>query len=404
MGGLDLGRISGIGIRIDWSLLIIFVLIAGTLAAGVFPAWHPDWSVARSWLTALAAAVLFFGSVLLHELSHALVGRRHGIVVRRITLFVFGGIAQMESEPRQWRAELWMAVVGPLTSLVLGFACMWIGALLATPGIPLDPRHPQLWLAALGPWPTLFLWLGQINIVLALFNLVPGFPLDGGRVLRALFWGATGNLRTATRWASAAGQVFAWVLITAGFAMILGLRLPFFGTGLVGGLWLAFIGWFLNNAAQQSYRQLVVQETLRDLLVSSVMQTHVQNVPPELPLAQFVDECLLRGPQQSYPVVDHDRLLGLVGFAEVRGLDRSAWQQRSVGEVMTPLAKLRTVSPRDHALEVLSAVRGSEQIRLPVVEQGRLRGLLQLEDIPRWLALHGWPGPGSPADHHLFAR
>lgn len=189
--GLRLGRIVDIEIVADWSLLIIFWLISFSLAAGVFPAWHPEWTAALAWGTALAAALLFFVSVLIHELSHALVGRLHGIVVRRITLFMFGGMAQMENEPPTWRAEFAMAIVGPLTSLALGVFFLWLTPFAGGP-LDIDPDDPGATLAALGP----------VNILLALFNLVPGFPLDGGRVLRALLWALTGSLRRATRYAS----------------------------------------------------------------------------------------------------------------------------------------------------------------------------------------------------------
>ncbi|MFA7386954.1 MAG: site-2 protease family protein, partial [Thiohalobacteraceae bacterium] len=239
--GFHLGRIAGIDVRVDWSLSIIFFLISFSLAVGLFPAWHPDWGPGISWLTALVAALAFFASVLAHELSHALVGRAQGIEVKRITLFIFGGMAHMENEPRAWKAELWMAIVGPITSLVLGLLFLALTWSSLDPGT-VDPENPAALFAALAPVPTVLLWLGNINIVLAVFNMVPGFPLDGGRVLRALLWGVTGDMRRATRWASQAGQMFAWILIGTGVAMMLGIQVPFFGSGVLPGLWLAFIG------------------------------------------------------------------------------------------------------------------------------------------------------------------
>lgn len=218
--GIRLGRIAGIEVVADWSLLIIFLLIAFSLAAGVFPSWHPDWDPALAWGTALGAALLFLASVLVHELSHALVGRLGGIRVRRVTLFMLGGMAHMESEPPTWRSELAMAAVGPITSLALGFVFLWLAGFFAGP-IELDPQNPGSTLAALSPLATLLFWLGPVNILLGVFNLVPGFPLDGGRMLRAAIWGATGNLRKATRWASWGGQIVAWLLIAAGLLMVL---------------------------------------------------------------------------------------------------------------------------------------------------------------------------------------
>jgi len=382
-----LGSIAGIGIHIDWSLLIIFVLITTTLAAGVFPAWHPQWPSWLAWATAFAAALLFFTSVLAHELSHALVGRAQGVRIERITLFVFGGVAQLEREPHGWRAELLMAIAGPLTSLTLGIGFLALSALIAG-SVQIDPEDPAQALRQLGTVPTLLLWLGQVNVVLALFNLVPGFPLDGGRVLRALMWGVTGNLRKATRWASSAGQAFAWLLIAAGFAMLLGARIPLLGGGPVGGLWLAFIGWFLNNAALVSYRQLLLQEALQDVPVSRLMQTQFATAEPDSSLDAFVDRHLLRSSQRAFPVVGPEGLEGMVGMQDVRKVDRSSWQTVAVREVMTPLGRLATASPSDDALEVLARLAKLDLNQMPVIEQGELRGLVRREDILKWLALY----------------
>src|SRR5262245_16165272 len=237
MRGIILFRIAGIDIQMDWSLLIIFFLIVTSLGSALFPTWHPLWPAATAWFTALAAAVLFFVSVLLHELAHALVARRNGIQIRRITLFVFGGAAQIEHEPERWAVELRMAIVGPLTSLAIGVLCLApVGATVESsePASGSDLAHR---FAQLGPSQTLLAWLGQTNLVLAIFNLVPAFPLDGGRVLRALLWRITGDLHRATRWASTIGQAFAWLLIGAGLAMILGLRVPLLGQGVGSGIW-----------------------------------------------------------------------------------------------------------------------------------------------------------------------
>jgi Zn-dependent protease len=254
--GLRIGSIAGIEIRVDPSLTFVFMLVTVSLGVGLFPAWHPDWSAVIVWCTAAAAAVLFFGSVLVHELAHALVGRAQDITIRRITLFVFGGMAHLEEEPHDWRAELWMAVAGPVTSFAIGVVCLFLAGLMVGP-VEIDPGDPIAVFAALDPLATIAAWLGPVNIGLAVFNLVPGFPLDGGRVARALLWGATGDIVRATRWAAAMGQTFGWMLMAIGFAMILGLRVPYFGTGILNGMWIALIGWFLNNAAIMSYRQLL---------------------------------------------------------------------------------------------------------------------------------------------------
>ena len=259
IGALRVARIAGVEIFLDWSLLIIFILVTVSLGGGLFPQWHPEWNAATTWLTAAAAAVLLLVSVLLHELSHAIVGRAQGAQIKRITLFVFGGMAHIEQEPKVWRAEFWMAIVGPFVSLGLGTAFIFLGS-LGVAGDAFAAEDPEALLRELSPLQTLLLWLGPVNIVLAIFNIIPAFPLDGGRVLRAILWGTTGDLTRATRWASQGGQAFAWVLIAAGISMVLGLQVPVLGTGAASGLWIALIGWFLHNAAVMSYRQQRVQE------------------------------------------------------------------------------------------------------------------------------------------------
>lgn len=391
--GFRIGRIAGIDVHLDWSLLIIFFLITFSLGSALFPSWHPDWSPGHTWLTALAAALLFFVSVLIHELSHALMGRRYGVEVKRISLFVFGGVARIANEPRHWRAELWIAIVGPIASLVIGAICTILATAMA--GITeIDPDNPGQVLSSLGTTSTLLLWLGQINIVLALFNLVPGFPLDGGRVLRAALWGMSGNLRQATRWASAAGQFFAWMLIFSGVAMMLGMRVPIFGTGFVSGLWIGFIGWFLNNAAVLGYQQLVVKEALEDVPITRVMQTGFMTVPPDLPVDRLVDDYFLHSPQRGLPVQGADRLLGMVCLDDVRKLDRKRWPHTTVRNIMTPASALVQVGPQDDMNKALTLLGEGEVSQIPVVENERICGLVRREDILKWLALYASPNAG----------
>jgi Zn-dependent protease/CBS domain-containing protein len=386
--GFHLVTIAGIDVRVDWSLLIIFFLITFSLGTALFPAWHPDWSPLLSLLMALVAAIAFFASVLAHELSHALVGRSRGIDVRRITLFIFGGMAHMQNEPRSWQAELWMAVVGPVTSLVLGVAFLWLAGLFVEPAAS-TPEHPEITLAALGPLPTVFAWLGNINIILGLFNLVPGFPLDGGRVLRAAIWGITGDMHRATRWASQGGQFFAWALIAAGAAMMLGLRVPFFGTGLLPGLWLAFIGWFLNNAALVSYRQLLVRELLEDVPVTRLMQTRFARVAPDISIDALVHEHFIGSEQRAFPVFDDNRFLGMICLQDIRGIAREDWPRTRADQIMTPADKLAHAEVQDDAATVLERLARRQVNQLPVLEHGALRGIVRREDIMRWLSFYG---------------
>lgn len=394
-GGLRLGHVAGIEITVDWSLLIIFGLITFTLAVGVFPGWHPDWSATLSWATALAAAVLFFASVLIHELSHALVGRVHGVVIRRITLFMFGGMAQMENEPPTWRAELVMAIAGPLASLGLGFTFLWLAAFISGP-LDVDPDKPQEALAALAPLPTLLVWLGPVNIILAIFNLVPGFPMDGGRVLRAILWAVTGNLRLATHRASQAGQGFAWLLMATGFAMLLGVRVPFLGGGFLSGLWLALIGWFLNNAAIMSYRQLLMRESLADVPAARLMQTRFTRIDPQMRVSTLVDEHLMPSGQRAFPVEQDGRFVGMISLHDLRKRPRAAWDRTTVGEIMTPATAIVALAPRQGAMEALALLAQRDLNQLPVVEDGKLLGLIRREDILRWLSVHGEPALAEP--------
>ncbi len=385
--GLHLGSVAGIDITADASLLIIFLLIVFSLATGVFPAWHPGWSTELCWLTAVGSAVLFFISVLTHELSHALVGRFCGVQIRRITLFMFGGIAHMEGEPPSWRAELGMAVVGPITSLVLGILFLGLAGLF-TGSLHFDPGNPRKVLSEVGPVASLLLWLGPVNIVLGLFNLVPGFPLDGGRVLRALMWGLTGDLQLATRWASIAGQAFAWLLMSTGVLLILGLRLPLLGAGLLNGVWLAFIGWYLNNAALLSYQQLLIRDILEHVPVRKLMRTRFLQVDPQMRISTLVNEYVMASGQRAFPVEAEGRLVGMVSLRDLQKAERTAWDTSTVGTIMTPAAKLAVVSPEEDALQALEMISRLDLNQLPVVRDSEFLGLLVREDILKWLSLH----------------
>ncbi len=390
MGAIRAGRIAGIEILLDWSLLIIFALIAFLLASAVFPQWHPEWEAGLRWGTALGAALLFLVSVLVHELSHALVGRARGIRVDRITLFIFGGMAQMDREPHAWRAELWMAIVGPLTSLVVGFFCLSLMGMLTGP-LELDPSDPQAFFSQLGPLASLLFWLGNVNIVLAIFNMVPGFPLDGGRVLRAALWGITGDLHRATQWASAMGRGFAWLLIACGIAMLFGIRVPVFGTG-PGGLWLMLIGWFLYSAALTSFRQLLVKESLENVPVSRLMQRDLAAVEADLAVRELVENYLMRSDQRAFPVYRGGKLVGLVTFDDVRRLEPHRRDDTRVDQLMTPVEQLIAVEPGDDAAEALFSLSNHNVNQLPVLDKGAMVGMVRREDIMKWLALRGRGG------------
>lgn len=381
LGGLPFGRVAGIQLVADWSLIIIFALVLVNLGVAVFPFWHPEWSAGLVWGVAFGAAVLFFVSVLLHELSHALVGRLFGIPVRRITLFVFGGMAHMEREPPSPASEFWMAVAGPIASLLIGVVSLVGAGALSSPLLALSGNPMQL-LTSLGPVATLLFWLGPVNILLGVFNLVPGFPLDGGRVLRAILWAATKDLEKATRWASWGGQAVGWLLIALGV-------LSFFSGGLGQGLWLALIGWFLLSAAKASYEQTVIHEALRDTRVADVMRRGVDTLPPNLPVSVFVSEYILRTDQESFPVVVEGHLLGTVGGQDVRRVPRDAWETTPISEIMTPARNLETIEFDAPAVDALRKLGERDTDAVPVVERdGSLLGLVRRRDIMRWLNLH----------------
>lgn len=388
VSGIRLGRIAGVQVEIDWSLLIIFALVTFSLGAQMLPAWHPDWSVPLRWLIAFVAAVLFFASVLAHELSHAIVGRRMGISVKRITLFMFGGMAHMENEPTTPRAELWMAIVGPITSAVIGLVAILSAWLMMGPGVArLIQEAPLEGFAVLTPAETILVWLGPINLMLAVFNMIPGFPLDGGRVFRALAWRATKNLKTATRWATTAGRIVAMLFMAAGTAMAFGAYIPFLGTGLGSGLWLILIGWFLYKAAHASYMQLLMREKLAHLHVADVMRRRFEVVDPSLSVEQLVRDHVMQTDQEVFPVVTENQLLGVVSLREARRVPPDRWAQITVQEIMVPAREIPTVDPQTDVTEALQQLEQQNIPQVPVVERGELRGILRGADVLKWIML-----------------
>jgi len=380
LSGLRCGRIFGIEVIADWSLLIIFGLVLFSLGASVFPQWHPDWSAVLNWGVAASAAVLFFVSILAHEMSHALVGRAQGIPVNRITLFMFGGMAHMEGEPASPRAEFLMAIVGPITSIVIGLVAMLLASIMVGPEVAnLLASDPEKAVSKMGPFATMLLWLGPINVVLGVFNMVPGFPLDGGRVLRSILWWATGDLRSATRWATSMGSFFGLVLIVSGVAMMFGFRVPVFGSGVVSGLWLVLIGWFLRNAAQASYQQLMLKQSLKELTAGELMRSQIETVAPNDSVQGFIDDYVFEFEQRFFPVSDGDRFVGIVSAADAKSVPAEERDSTPIRAIMTPASKVKTVSPDDPAFESVSEI--ARQGVVPVVEAGRVLGLLAGTDL-----------------------
>jgi Zn-dependent protease/CBS domain-containing protein len=311
----------------------------------------------------------------------------HGIEIRRITLFVFGGAAQMDDEPGDWHGELQTAIIGPVVSLVLAGICIVLTGAAVSP-LQIDAEHFKETLSGFGVFATLALWVAQINLMLGLFNLLPAFPLDGGRALRAILWGLTRDVRRATRWAAGLGQVFAWMLIMLGAAMMMGARVPVFGTGLISGLWVGLIGWFLNSAAAASYWQLVLKESLQHVAVSRLMETRFQSVAPDLPLEALVDDYLLHSDQKDFPVIDDGRFVGMVSLQQVRKVQRKRWRMTTAGEVMAPFDTDVQLAPHDITQKAMSLFGRNGATPVPVMEHGLLCGLVRREDILKWIALY----------------
>ena len=383
---IRVGRIFGIDIRIDWSWFFILFLVTWNLGTA-FGQSHHDWGSVETWGTAVVAAFLFFASVLAHELAHSLVASARGIPVRNITLYLFGGVSNIQRDPDSPGAEFWMAIVGPLTSLVLG------AVLLAFSGLALgDVRSlsdPVGAMGRLGPLLTLVLWLGSVNVTLGLFNLIPGFPLDGGRVLRSILWATSGDLRCATRWASAVGQAIAWFMIVSGIGMVFGMQIPLLGAGFANGLWLAFIGWFLNTASAQSYRQLVVHDILEGVSVERMMRIDPPTVSPMSSVSSLVHDHVMGTDDYGFPVVEDDSLVGVVTLEDVRPVPRGEWDSVSVRQIMTPLDRLVTVRPEEDGGTALNKLAQNDYRQLPVMNGSRLVGLLRRRDIVKWLQMHG---------------
>jgi Zn-dependent protease/CBS domain-containing protein len=392
-GGIHLGRIFGINIDVDWSWIFIFLLVTWNLAGAVFPTIHPDWGLGLNLVIGLIASILFFASVLAHELAHSLVAKARGLPVRRITLFIFGGVSNLEREPDSPTSEFLISIVGPVTSLVIGILALFLGRLGAQ-GAMQAFNNPQV-LSGLDPVSSLLLWLGPVNILLGVFNLIPGFPLDGGRVLRSLLWAITNSLLKATRWASLVGQVIAWLFIVTGIAMVFGIRVPVLGGGFINGFWLAFIGWFLNNAAAQSYQQVVVEDLLEGVPVARLMRANAPTVSPDIPISRLVDDYIMGTDERAFPVLEEDaRLAGLVCLEDVRKVPRAEWDQTRVREIMTPADQLDVVTPREDATDALRKLAGRDVRQVPVVQEGRLVGMLRRRDIMRWLQLNSKMAPG----------
>ncbi|MBN1503640.1 MAG: site-2 protease family protein [Candidatus Eisenbacteria bacterium] len=359
--GFNLFSIGGIKISIHYTWFVVLGLVVWSLAVEHFPHAYPDFSKVTIWLVSLAAALLLFVSVLLHELSHSFVANRMGLGIRGITLFIFGGIAHLGKEPDDPGTEFKVAVAGPVCSLAL--AVIFFVAYLAL--VTEFGRTPVVAILE-------YLW--YVNAALVAFNLVPGFPLDGGRLLRAILWKRTKDIRRATRIASLFGRGFAILLILAGLFEI-------FVTRDFGGIWLVLIGMFLQQAAEGSYQQVLMRNALSGVRVRQTMTTDVVHVSPELTLAELVESFFFKYRFNSYPVVDGPSLVGMVDLEQVRRVPREEWHSVTVGDVMTPISEGLALRPDDDAVDALTKMLKSGWGMLPVAEGERLLGILTRRDV-----------------------
>jgi Zn-dependent protease/predicted transcriptional regulator len=371
---LTLFSIRGIPVRVHASWLAVYGLIAWSLAVGYFPQALPDLRPTTHWVSGLVAALLLFVSVFLHELSHSLVALRLGIPVSAITLHVFGGVSELSREPDRPQTELAIAIVGPLTSFAIAAAVLLVAAIV--------PPGPVVG--------AVMQYLALVNVVVGVFNLVPGFPLDGGRVLRAALWRAKDDLAWATRIASAAGSLFGLVLIGLGAWRAL-------EGEFLGGLWFVVIGLFLRQASTDSYQQLVIRRALGGRPVADVMTREVVHVTPELTVEALVNDYFWRHHVSSFPVVDDGRLLGVVGIHDLGRLPREQWPASRVRDVMRPATDTLVASPRESLWFALEKVSRNGIGRLAVVDRDRLAGYLSVKDIMHVLTVStiGTPAGGA---------
>lgn len=362
--GLPIARVFGIPISVDWTWLIIATIVVVSLFAG-FAASNPRSSPSAVWAAALLTAAQFFASLVLHELSHSVVARARGLDVLGIRLFVFGGVSELKKEPSKANDELMMAVVGPVTSSVLALA-FW-GARLAFP-----PDSLARGIAS---------WLAGINLALAAFNLLPGFPLDGGRILRAILWRATGSFQKASRIATRMGSFVAYGLILIGVLLM-------FGSGeWVNGVWIAFIGWFLLSAANTSMMQVRIQEVLGRRTVSQIMRSDFATIPPSESVRAFVENRLLRTGEKWFVVGTGERMQGLVTLQDVQRVPREEWEITSVDRIMVPLDKVLRIAPSDSLLAAMETMNAAGVNQLPILDGERLLGVLTRQDLLRAVAV-----------------
>ncbi len=366
---LKLFKLLGFEVRLDLSWIFIAILVVWSLSAGYFPYFYQDLSTQTYWLMGVVGALGLFISIIVHEFSHSLVARQFGMPMKGITLFIFGGVAEMGDEATSPKGEFLMAIVGPITSIVLAALFYW-GARLGQASIWSTPVFGVLE------------YLAFINAILAGFNLLPAFPLDGGRVLRSILWGAKKNLKWATRISSNIGIGFGLLLVFLGVVQIV-------SGNFVGGLWWVLIGMFLQGAARMSYQQILTRQALEGEPISRFMKRDPQTVSTSLSVQDLVENYIYSQHYKMYPVTEDGKLKGYVTTKQVQEVPRDEWDRHTVGEIYTPYSSENTISPDADAVEALSRMKSLGTSRLLVTEGDRLRGIVALKDLMDFLSLKG---------------
>ncbi len=361
---LRLFRIAGIDIGIHYTWILIFILLSWSLAQGFFPRLYPGWDTVTYWITGLVSALLLFASVLVHELAHSLVAQSRGMTVRSITLFIFGGVSNLEDEPEKPKTEFVMSIVGPLSSLALA-GIFW--GLLHIVG---DQQSPVA---------ATFSYLALINVLLAGFNLLPGFPLDGGRVLRAILWNRTGNLVKATNIAATVGRFMGWGFIAFGLFQV-------FAGNFIYGIWFAFIGWFLSSSADASRREVTLREQLSGVQVKEVMTTNAMQISPDTSVAELVSNVFRKQHGRAVPVCENDKVVGIVTVTDVKELPQDKWEGTEVKEIMTS-EPLYSVTPDDDLNIALRLITKHDINQVLVLRGKECAGLVSRSDILTYLQI-----------------
>ncbi len=363
----NLGKLFGIQFRLHYTWFVIFVLITVSFSWQFFPSSYPDWPLVLHWAMGIITSLLFFASLLAHELAHSLVGRANNIPIKSITLFIFGGVAQMTREARSAGAELKMAAAGPACSLAIAGLFYSVSFLTQNAIVPVAAMAFQL---------------AYINVILAAFNLIPGFPLDGGRVFRSILWHFTGNYERSTRIATRVGQGTGYLFILGGILIVF---LQPFGLGWFSGLWLAFIGWFLGNAASTSYHQVQWRGVLQGFTALQVMASDYPVVPLSITVSQLVQEYIFTSGRGYFLVADEGGIRGILTLPNIKSVPQPNWDVTQVKDIMTPVDKLKIAHPDQNALNILEQMDESNINQMPVVSEGRVIGLITRDNLIRIL-------------------